>query len=68
MEIKKRLRQLRQERHETQKTVAAAIGVTEQHYQTFEYGKHLTSLEKFCDLADHFGVSLDYLAFRSDQR
>ena len=41
--------------------------VSAKHYQTFEYEKHLPSLENFCTLADHFGVSLDYLAGRTDQ-
>lgn len=41
MEIKERLRQLRTERNETQEAVAEVIGVSEQHYKTFEYGKHL---------------------------
>ena len=68
MQIKESLRALRMEQGETQKAVVEAIGVSEQHYQTFAYGKHLPSLENFCALADHFGVSLDYLAGRTDQR
>ena len=37
-----------------------------QHYQKFEYGSILPSLENFIALADHFGVSLDELAGRGD--
>ena len=68
MEIRERLRALRLERHETQKAVAEAIGIKERHYQYFEYGTHLPNLENFCALADHFGVSMGYLAGRTDRR
>ena len=45
MKVKERLRALRAERRETQKQVAEAIGIKERHYQFFEHGKHLPSLE-----------------------
>ena len=68
IKFKERVRQLRLEKHETQKAVAEAIGISERHYQFFEYGKHLPSIENLWALADHFGVSMDYLSGRSDQR
>jgi len=68
MELKEQLRKLRKEHGETQKQVAAAIGIGERPYQYLESGEHLPSLETFIALADHFGVSLDYLAGRSDRR
>ena len=37
-------------------------------HQKFEYGTNLPSLENFIALADHFGVSLDYLAGRSEEK
>ena len=58
MEINERLRELRKARGETQKQVAAAIGIGERPYQYLESGEHQPSL------ADHFGVSLDELAGR----
>nr|WP_325306760.1 helix-turn-helix transcriptional regulator [uncultured Oscillibacter sp.] len=33
-----------------------------------ESGEHRPSLDTLIALADHFGVSLDYLAGRSDRR
>ena len=60
--FKGRLRDLRKERNETQKQVAEDIGITSRHYQKFESGEILPSLENFFALAGHFGVSLDYLA------
>lgn len=70
MEIRfsERLRTLRRERGETQVTVAAAVGLVEQHYQKLERGVNLPNLENAWKLADHFEVSIDYLVGRTDQR
>lgn len=68
MLFKERVRELRKERGETQVQVAEAIGIAEQHYQRFERGANLPNLENAWKLADHFGVSIDYLVGRSDQR
>lgn len=66
--FKDHLRELRRERGETQAQVAAGLGIGYQHYQKFELGENLPSLEKFIALADYFGVSLDYLAGRTEER
>ena len=66
--VRERLRALRAERHETQKQVGEAVGLNGRHYQFFELGKHLPSLENAWKLADHFGVSIDYLVGRTDVR
>lgn len=66
--FKVQLRELRKKRSETQKQVAEDIGITSRHYQKFESGEILPSLENFIALADHFGVSLDYLAGRTEER
>lgn len=63
-----RIRELRKEKGETQVQVAEAIGIAEQHYQRLERGANLPNLENAWKLADHFGVSIDYLVGRSDQR
>lgn len=68
MELSEKLKALRKERGETQKQVAAAIGIRERPYQYLESGEHQPSLDTFVALAEHFGVSLDYLAGRSDRR
>ena len=60
MELNERLRELRKEQGETQKQVAAAIGIGERPYQYLESGEHRPSLDTLIALADHFGVSLDY--------
>lgn len=66
--FKKRLRELRKEKKETQVQVAVAIGTTGRYYQKLESGECLPGLEYCCALADHFGVTLDYLACRTDER
>ncbi len=65
MELNERLRELRKEQGETQKQVAAAIGIGERPYQYLESGEHRPSLDTLIALADHFGVSLDWLAGRT---
>ena len=63
-----RLRELRKANHETQQQVADGLGVPRQHYQKFESGENLPNIENFISLANHFNVSLDYLAGRTDER
>lgn len=63
-----RLRELRKERGETQKQVAEDIGITSRHYQKFESGEILPSLENFIALSKHFHVSLDCLAGRTEEQ
>ena len=50
----------------TQKQAAEGIGVSEQSYQRYEYGKVVPSALVLITLADYFDVSLDYLVGRSD--
>ena len=68
MEFSERLRELRAERKETQVQTAKAIEITDRQYQRCEAGENLPGFENLCALADHFGVSLDYLAGRTDER
>ena len=66
--FRERLRSLRKEKKETQVQVATALDITDRHYQRFERGENLPSFENLWALADHFGVSVDYLMGRSDNR
>ena len=68
MKLQERMKELRKERQETQLQVALGVGITEHQYQRFEGGKQKPGFDNFCALADHFGVSLDYLAGRTDER
>ena len=66
--LKERIRELSKEGCETQVQVADAIGIAESHYQKYERGASLPNLENTWKLADHFGVTIDYLVGRSDER
>lgn len=66
--LKDRIRSLRKEHGETQVQVAASIGIAESHYQKYERGASLPSVENLWKLADHFEVSADYLIGRSEER
>ncbi len=68
MKINERMKELRKERRESQVKVAEAIGITPRQYQRFEAGEQKPGFDNFCALADHFGVTLDYLAGRTDER
>lgn len=68
MNFTAKIRGLRIEKGEKQEQVAAAIGLTVRQYQRYEAGEQNPNLENFCALADHFGVSLDYLAGRTEVR
>ena len=68
MEFSQRLRELRAERKETQVQVARAIEITDRQYQRFEAGENLPGFENLWALADHFNVSMDYLAGRTGER
>ena len=68
MKIHERIKELRKELNESQVKVAEAVGITPRQYQRFESGEQKPGFDNFCALADHFGVSLDYLAGRSDER
>lgn len=62
------IRALRKEKKEKQAETAEAIGLTVRQYQRYESGEQKPGFDNLCALADHFGVSLDYLAGRTDQR
>lgn len=65
-ELSAQFKKIRTEKGLTQKQVADGIGITEQAYQRYEYGKTVPSALVLVSLADYFDVSLDYLVGRSD--
>ena len=68
MEIHERIKELRKERKESQVKVAEAVGITPRQYQRFEAGEQKPGFDNLCALADHFGVTLDYLSGRTGER
>ena len=61
-----RLKELRKDKGVTQKVVAKHIGIIDQAYQKYEYGKHEPNHETTIKLADFFNCSVDYLLGRTD--
>ena len=56
-----RLLKLREAKKISQTAVADLLGVTRTQVSDIENGKSGTSLERFCQLCEHYKVSADYL-------
>ena len=63
-----RLRELRKERGLKQKDMAEICGLKVRSYQQYEYAENYPTVPGLVFLADYFGVSLDYLMGRKDER
>ena len=61
-----RLQELKQRQGVMQKDVAASVGVPLRTYQRYERGESEPQLSVLVRIADFYGVTLDYLAGRSD--
>jgi len=63
-----RLSQLLKETKTTLPTIAEAIGVSRQAVGLWKLGKTVPDLMDFIKVADYFGVSLEYMAGRTEQK
>ena len=63
-----RLREIREDKDLRQQDVADYLGIKQQQYSEYEIGSVLISIEKISQLADFYGVSVDYLIGRTDIR
>jgi len=63
-----RLRQLRQERGISASTLSALCGLSSGMVHKYEHGKRTPTIAVVEILADHFGVSVDYLLGRSEKK
>ena len=59
-----RIRDLREDNDKTQKEIAALLNMQLTVYQRYERGEREIPLWAAIKLADHYGVSLDYLIGR----
>lgn len=59
-----RLRELREDHDYSQKEIAEALKISQQHYSKYETGYYELPLRHFIMLADYYGVSADYLIGR----
>lgn len=63
-----RLKDLKEDADLTQKQVSEIIGVSVNHYGKYERGETDIPFEKVIKLADHYNVSLDYIAGRTNYK
>lgn len=68
MIFNERLKALRKERKLTQEGTATALGLNYRHYQRLEADGNTPNFGNLVQIADFFGVSMDYLAGRTDNR
>ena len=63
-----RIKELRIEHGLTQEAVGEIIGVKRYAVYSYEKGRACPEMKGLVALADYFGVSMDYLAGRTDKR
>ena len=63
-----RIKELRTERNLTQEQLGEVIGVKHYSIYSYEKGRAYPEMRGLVKLADYFGVSMDYLAGRTDKR
>ena len=63
-----RIKQLRKEKGITQENLSAMVGISQVTVSEYENGRNYPSVENLLKIADHFGVSTDYLLERSNIR
>ena len=66
MPLYQRIRDLREDADMTQTEIADILGTTPQYYGKYEKGEREIPFMRAIEIADHYGVSLDYLAGRTN--
>ena len=64
--LSEKIKSLRQAKHMTQVELAKELGLTKQCVSNWENDNVLPSVEMLIKIADHFGVSTDYLLGREE--
>ena len=64
--ICKRLRHLRASKELTQQDIANKLGISRQRYNNYETGKRIPDDETKIQIANFYGVSIDYLIGQTD--
>ena len=63
-----RLKEIRKQFGKTQDDIAKVIGMNRASYSNIESGKRETDYQTLLTLADYFGVSVDYILGREQER
>ena len=66
--IGERVRELRKEKKVPQKDLAERLGISVRAYHYYEEGKRYPDFQGLLTLADFYGVSVDYILGRTDNR
>jgi len=66
--LNERLKELRKERKISQKALGELLGISDRNIRFYESGEHRPDFEGLLLLAEYFGVSIDYLVGRTDNR
>lgn len=66
--LPERLLELRQERNMSQKTLIREMGIALNTYVRYERGEREPTASTLVQMADFYGVTLDYLVGRSEER
>ena len=66
MKYQKRIRDLREDNNLTQKEAGEIINKSQSVYAAYENGKHKLTLEQAIALAEHYKVSVAYIAGETD--
>ena len=64
--MQNRIKDLREDHDLSQREIAQAIGLTQRKYSYLETGTQPFRDEILDKLADYYGVSIDYLLFRTN--
>ena len=65
-DLSRRLLSLRKARGMSQETAAEGCGISFRSYRRYESGEREPTASVLCQLADFYGVTVDYLVGRSD--
>ena len=68
MNLGERMKELRKERKVRQEDIAVELDIALMTYYRYEQGKREPTASVLCRMADYYGVSVDYLLGRSDNR
>jgi len=63
-----RIKDLREDRDLKQRELAQMLRISRSAYSAYENGANAVPLEVLCALADFYGVSVDYLLGRTDEK
>lgn len=63
-----RLKEIREDKGLYQTDIAKKLNIKQQQYSEYEIGKRLIPINYLSELADIYGVSIDYLIGKTDER